>query len=425
MIATFWILAGLMAIGVLLWLLPPLLRHRDSAAELSRDAVNTAVYREQLRELAEDLAAGTLSRAGYEEACRELERRVLEDIPGDIPGTSAKPPAGGLAPKTAVAVGVALPILAFALYFTVGNVQVMLPGGTAGSDAQSPHGAQVEQIRAMVDRLAERMQQEPENVEGWIMLGRSYSALERFDDAARAYANAVARRASDADLLADYADVLAMAQGRSMLGEPEKIVLRALGVDPRNIKSLALAGTAAFERQDYAGAVRLWERILEIVPAESELAQSVRGSIAEARSLSTRQAVPAAAPVPATAASDKPVQRPEAASVSGVVMLAPDIAGRVAPTDTLFVFARAVEGSRMPLAIIRTQAGSLPFKFTLDDSLAMTPGMRLSGHKQVVIGARISKSGNATPQTGDLEALTSPVAVGAKGVNVLIQAEKR
>lgn len=419
MIATFWILAGLMAIGVLLWLLPPLLRRRDSAAVLSRDAVNTAVYREQLRELAEDLAAGTLSRAGYEEACRELECRVLEDIPG----TSARPPAGSLAPTTAVAVGVALPILAFALYFTVGNVQVMLPGGAAGPDAQSPHGTQVEQIRAMVDRLAERMQQEPENVEGWIMLGRSYSTLERFDDAARAYANAVARRTSDADLLADYADVLAMAQGGSMRGEPEKIVLRALGADPRNIKSLALAGTAAFERQDYDGAVNFWERILKIVPAESELAQSVRGSMAEARSLSSKQA-PAAVPVPATAVSDRAAQRSEAASVSGVVMLAPGIAGRVAPTDTLFVFARAVEGSRMPLAIIRTQAGSLPFKFTLDDNLAMAPGMRLSGHKEVVIGARISRSGNATPQAGDFEALTAPVAVGTQDVSVLIQAEK-
>lgn len=415
MIATFWILAGLMAIGVLLLLLPPLLRRRDSVAELSRDAVNTAVYREQLRELAEDLSAGTLSRAGYEEARRELERRVLEDIPD----TSEKPPAGSLAPRTAVAVGVALPILAFALYFTVGNVQVMLPGGAAGPGAQSPHGTQVEQIAAMVDRLAERMQQEPENVEGWIMLGRSYSTLERFDDAARAYANAVARRSSDADLLADYADVLAMAQGRSMLGEPEKIVLRALGVDPRNIKSLALAGTAAFERQDYAGAVKHWERILEIAPAESELAQSVRGSIAEARSLSAKQAVPAAA------ASDKTARRSGAASVSGVVMLAADAAGRVVPTDTLFVFARPVEGSRMPLAIIRTQAGSLPFKFTLDDSLAMAPGMGLSGHKQVVIGARISKSGNAAPQAGDLEALTAPVEVGAKDIKVLIQAEKR
>lgn len=422
MIAAFWMLAGLMAIGVLLLLLPPLLRRRrDSAAELSRDAVNTAVYREQLRELAEDLAAGTLSRAGYEEACRELERRVLEDVPG----TSAKPSASGLAPMTAVAVGVALPILAFTLYFAVGNVQVMLPGGASGSDAQSPHGTQVEQIRVMVDRLAERMQQEPENVEGWIMLGRSYSTLERFDDAARAYAHAVARRGSDADLLADYADVLAMAQGRSMRGEPEKIVLRALGVDPRNIKSLALAGTAAFERQDYAGAVKLWERILEIAPAESELAQSVRGSIAEARALSTKQAVPAAVPMPATAASDKVARQSGAGSVSGVVMLAPGVAGRVAPADTLFVFARPVEGSRMPLAIIRTQAGSLPFKFTLDDSLAMAPGMRISGHKEVVIGARISKSGSATPQAGDLETVTAPVAVGTRGVNVLIGAEKR
>jgi cytochrome c-type biogenesis protein CcmH len=276
----------------------------------------------------------------------------------------------------------------------------------------------------MVARLAARLAKEPDNVEGWVMLGRSYTALSEFAEAARAYGNAVARSGSDAALLADYADALAMAQGRSLEGEPEKIIQRALAIDPNNVKALALAGTAAFERREYVGAVGYWERILKIAPEESEFAQSVRSSITEAEALAKQSGgvAPVARAPKAPAANKAPAGT---GAVSGVVQIAPALAARVAPGDTLFVFARPAEGPRMPLAIVRAQGKDLPFKFILDDSSAMAAGMNLSSQKQVIVGARISKSGSATPQSGDLEGLSRPVAVGATGVTVLVNAETK
>jgi len=203
-----------------------------------------------------------------------------------------------------------------------------------------------------------------------------------------------------------------MAQGRTLKGEPEKLLKRALAADPKNVKALVLAGTAAFDRNDKAGAIRYWERALLVLPAESEMAGRVRESIAEAGgSTEFAQAKPA------------PVQA--GARVSGVVSLHPTLAGKVAPDDTVFIFARAAEGPRMPLAILRKRARDLPVKFTLDDSMAMAPQMKLSAFPRVVIGARVSKTANATPSPGDLQGLSQAVTVGATGVAVTIDSEVR
>ena len=416
----FWLVVSLLMAAALVVLLPPLLRQRAAAPGVSRKATNVAVYRDQLRELELDLAAGVVSRDGFEEAKREIERRLLEDV-GDAPQEPAH--AGSAGRNAAVVVGAALPIVAFVLYFAVGNFQALLPAATANAQ-QGAHSIGEEQIRELAGRLAARMEKEPENVEGWVMLGRSYTALGQFQDAARAYGNAVARSGSDAALLADYADALAMAQGRSLAGEPEKIIQRALAIDPQNVKALALAGTAAFERRDYPAAAEYWERILKAAPEESELAQSVRASIAEAKERASQSG-----PAPAVARAPNPPKaekaQPAGGGVSGVVQIAPALAARVAPNDTLFVFARPAEGPRMPLAIVRAQGKDLPFRFTLDDSSAMASGMNLSSQKQVIVGARISKSGSATPQSGDLEGLSQPVAVGATGVTVLVNAETK
>jgi cytochrome c-type biogenesis protein CcmH len=414
----FWLIAGALVAGALLLLLPPLLRG-SARSTASRRAANVAVYRDQLRELENDLAAGVLSRENYEEAKREIERRLLEDVAHDEDGVKA----GFAGRSTAVVIGAAVPIVAIALYFAVGNFQALLPDSGADRAGAQAHGLSDEQIRELVAKLAARMEREPEKVEGWIMLGRAYLALGQFAEASRAYANAVARSAPDAALLADYADALAMAQGRRLEGEPEKIIARALALDPQNIKALALAGSAAFERRDFATAVGYWERILPLVPPDSEFAGSVQSSIAEAKSLAGQRSAPAAARAADQADSGKP--QPAAGKVSGVVTLAPSLAARVAPTDTVFVFARAAEGPRVPLAIMRAQAKDLPLKFTLDDSSAMAPGMALSTQKRVVVGARVSKSGNATPQPGDLEGFSVPVEVGASNVAVVIDAQRQ
>jgi cytochrome c-type biogenesis protein CcmH len=288
----------------------------------------------------------------------------------------------------------AVPVAALGVYLLVGN-----PGALS---LQFEHQATAQQLDAMVERLAARLRENPDDVEGWKLLGRSYGALGRFPEAVDAYLKAATRAPRDAQILADLADVLAMSRGQSLQGEPEKLVLRALELDPQNLKALALAGTAAFERKDFAGAVRYWERMLPLVAADSEDARSIQASIAEARSLLKPGAVPAAA------------------ALKGTVRIAPDLKAKVSPDDTVFVFARAAQGPPMPLAVKRVKARELPLEFALDDSMAMAPGMQLSGFPRVIVGARVSKSGSATPQAGDLQGASAPVANDASGVSVVI-----
>lgn len=275
---TFWTISALLTAAALLFILSPLLARRERAMATRREA-NLAIYRDQLHELDADLAAGTLSPDDYAKARRELEARLLEEV---VDETTAGAPARRRS-GAALAVSVALPLLAFALYFAVGTPQAILPS-PATSEAAA-HGVTPQQLEALIEQLAARMREDPADPEGWILLARSYRVLGRFADAARAYASATALRPRDAELLADYADMLAMAQGGGMLGEPETIVARALEADPGNLKALALAGGAAFEKKDYAGAIRYWERMLALLAPDSDGARSIEARITEARAL--------------------------------------------------------------------------------------------------------------------------------------------
>jgi cytochrome c-type biogenesis protein CcmH len=412
-VTAFWVSAVLLAAGALLFVLPPLLRRSQAAPGATREATNVAVYRDQMRELEADLAAGTLAQDRYDTARRELESRLLDDVRVSGTGAGAAKP-GRMA---AVAAGIAIPLAAFLVYLAVGTPNALLPR-PAGGDG---HGISQQQIEGMVGRLSARLKENPEDATGWAMLGRTYAVLGRFPEAASAYANAVKRAPPDAQLLADYADALAMTQDRRLQGEPERIIAQALQVDPRNVKALALAGTVAFEKKDFKGAIAHWRTILEVVPPDSDMADSIRDSIADAEKLSggTAQAQPAPKQPPKQAVASAP------GAVSGTVRLAPALAAKVAPADTVFIFVRPAEGPRMPLAVIRKQVRDLPAAFSLDDTMAMSTGVKLSAHPRLIVGARISKSGNAVPQPGDFEGLSAPVKVGDAGVTVVISTENR
>jgi cytochrome c-type biogenesis protein CcmH len=391
----FWTSSALLALAALGLLLRPFIARRHGG--VSRDTLNAAVYRDQMRELDADLAAGTLAKADHERSRRELERRVLEDVTGRPPETAPRAGRGVFIFSAA-----ALPLLALAIYFATGNPRALDP---AQRDAK---GIGAPQIEAMVQKLSERLAQNPEDVEGWKMLGKSYTVLGRFPEAVAAYSKAAMRTPRDAQLLADLADALAMARGQKMKGEPEELVLRALQLDPKNLKALALAGSAAFERNNFRAAARYWERMLPLVPADTEDARTIQANIDEAKSRSKSK----------PAANDA-----VAKGVTGTVKLSPKLAEKVSPGDTVFIFARAAEGPPMPLAVLRRQVRDLPVQFSLDDGMAMAPGMKLSGFPRVIVGARISKSGNAAPQSGDLQGLSGVVANTAQDVAVLIDAE--
>lgn len=402
----FWIIAALLVASALAFVLPSLLGRRRRADAAASDATNVAIYRDQLRELEADLAAGTLGREQYDDAHREIERRVLDDTSGTATVVRTTSPGRG----TVITIAIALPIAAILLYFAVGNPRAMAP-----QPAADGHAITRQQIEGMVERLAARMQESPEDVKGWVMLGRTYAVLDRHAESAAAYANAVKRSPPDAQLLADYADALAMSQGRNLRGEPERLIAQALKLDPDNVKALALAGTVEFEKKDFKRAIIYWERILKVAPPDSEMADSVRSSIAEAQSLAGTITAPAPVKAPAAA--------PAAASVSGSVRLSPGLAAKAAPGDTVFIFARAAQGPRMPLAVLRKQVRDLPAAFTLDDSMAMSPAAKLSSQESLVVGARVSKSGNPAPQPGDLEGLSPPVKAGNTGIVVVIDRE--
>ncbi|MBM3340597.1 MAG: c-type cytochrome biogenesis protein CcmI [Betaproteobacteria bacterium] len=399
----FGIIAAVLIAAALGFVLPPLLkaRCRESVAV---QPLNVAVYRDQLQELEADRRAGTIADEQYERARLELEQRLLDDLVTHAPATRAAR-ASGRAP--AIAVGLAVPLLAVAIYYVVGTPHALAP---APVPADVSKGLTVAQVQVMVSKLAERMKQNPDDPQGWVMLGKAYGAMGRFDDAVAAYAKAVQRVPDNPHLLADYADALAMAHGQSFEGEPEALVMRALKIDPDHPKSLALAGTIAFEKKDYPNAVKHWERLLAGLPADAEVARGVQAGITEAR----ERAGKGGAAQPAAAA---------AAGVSGKVSLAPALAAKAAPGDTVFVFARTAQGSRMPLAILRKKVSDLPLSFTLDDSLAMSPATRLSSVPQVIVGARISKSGDATVQPGDLQGVSKVVNNTQQGVEVVIDTE--
>jgi cytochrome c-type biogenesis protein CcmH len=381
----FWVIAVALAALALALVLRPLFFNRPND-RLSRKDSNIAIYRDQLRELDADLAEGKLSHEDHTRSRAELEARLLADV--DAPEAPARRRAGRGLP---VAIAAALPLAGLALYLAVGNPAALAPRA-------DPHAFDEQQLIALVEKLAARMRDKPDDPEGWKLLGRSYAALGRFPEAFDAYAKAALRKPRDAGLLADMADVLATMRPTRLQGEPEKLVLRALEIDPDNLKALALAGTAAFDRRDFDGAVRHWSRMLPLVEPNSEDARQIQGSINEARSL-------AGAPVRA---------------LNGRVSLAKSLAAQASPDDTVFIFARAAEGPPMPLAVKRVRVRDLPLEFSLDDSMAMAPGLNLSAHPRVVVGARVSKRGTPTPQPGDLQGISAPVANDARGVAVTI-----
>lgn len=361
----------------------------------------------QLRELHE---AGALPREQYDAARAPLEQRMLELV-------MTQPPVRR-APRTLLlGVGAVIVLVAAAGYWWTGSPSQLLSDEAPRNNPHAtgevaPHATDAEQMGAMVDRLAERLQKEPKDADGWAMLARSYTVLERHADALKAYEKAVALAPKDADLLADYADALALKNGRQLAGEPMKWVERALKADPRNLKALALAGSDAYERQDYKGAVKYWQQLVDYGAPDNELVKQMAPGLAQARE---RAGLPAAARKPAPPSAN-------GSSVSGTITLAAALARQAGPDDTVFIFARDAQGnSRMPLAILRKQVRDLPLQYTLDDSLAMSPAARLSGARQVVVEARVSKSGQALPQPGDLRGLSGPVTPGAASVNVEIR----
>lgn len=402
-------LAALFAAVALAFILPPLLRGAKPAAGVVRDEVNSLIYREQLAELRAERERGAMGEDQFQRAVRELERRIVAE--SGAAGTEA--PRGQHA-VAAVVVALAIPLVAGLGYWRLGTPEALVRGDTAHATEAMAQPGQGE-LNDMVEKLWDRLQKAPGDPDGWALLGRSLSALGQYDRAAQAFSRAAQLLPNDANVLADYADALAVTRGRRLEGEPMVLARRALAADPQHLKALALVGAGEFQAGNHAAAAGYWKQVLSLVPPDSEFARQLQASLEEAERL-------AAAGGPAAPAGKAPSKKPveKLAALKGTVSLDPKLAAAAAPGDTVFVIARPADGGRMPLAVARTTVSALPYRFTLDDSMAMAPGMTLSSHAKVVVAARISRSGNPIAQKGDLEGASLPVASTASGLSIVI-----
>jgi cytochrome c-type biogenesis protein CcmH len=436
----FWILsAGLLALA-LLFIVPPLLRSTRVDSAPDQDSLNLQVFQQRLAELDGDLAAGNLDQAQYDAARHDLERELLYDLDT---ADGERPPAADAravpSPWLAVALAVLVPAGAVLAYMQLGDREIIprieaAASGVPGAGPAGHAGTETPPLEVLVQRLADKLAQDPSNLEGWVMLARTYFATDQPAKALGAMERAYALAPKEANVVIAYAEAVAANQANRLDGRPADLIRSALEIDPANPSARWLSGMLAYQEERFTDAADTWQSILdEMDPADSESAQ-IRQMVEEARGRATggspgNQLAGAPAPEAPTAtapvADDPAVAPPPAAEPPAVesqaapagvqvsVQLDPGLAAQTAPTDTVFVFARAASGPPMPLAVQRFSVADLPVSVTLDDSMAMTPAMRLSSFPQVVVGARVSKSGQAMPQTGDLEGLTGPLESAA------------
>jgi cytochrome c-type biogenesis protein CcmH len=403
----FWLIALALVAGVLAWLVTPLLRRSPNVEAPADESATTAVYRDHKRQVEADLAAGAITPDERDAALAEITRRFGEEL------ATAREIAPHVGERTrwiaAMALVACVPVVAGVLYVMLGN-PAAINAAPATTSAQGDAGSDP-QIVAMVDQLAKRLQANPEDGEGWALLGRSYRVLDRYDAAAMAYNEASKRLPPSAPLYVEWAEAVAQGQGRSLAGQPTELLERAIKLEPDNAKALALLGAAAMERGDRPAAIASWTKLRALLPPNSPQVRQIDEALARAGS--TPGEAQAAAPAPRATGT-------AGASVAGRVEVDPKLVRNIAPGDTVFIFARDPEGSRMPLAAMKLRGSDLPRTFVLTDEMAMSPAATISKAGKVVIEARVSKSGDVKPQSGDLSGISASVNPGAKDVRVTI-----
>jgi cytochrome c-type biogenesis protein CcmH len=421
---TFWIICAALLVIAVLFVVLPLWHSTVKDSHVLRDAANLEIFRDQIAEMDADLGNGLLTPELYEQGKRELQARLLEEVKAT--DSAAGPLVRNPHKALAIVLAVLLPLTAVGLYWKIGNWNAFQPqtGHAAAGDMGTVHSA------AALKELEDKVVQNPQDADSLGTLARTYVEQERYADAAKAYGKLSQLVPNDAQLWADFADALAMANGQNLSGRPTLLINTALVLDPNNLKALALGGSAAMERGDYPAAIQYWEHLLKLLQPDSEDAkmiangiQQARGFMAQAKggkSMSGQAMVgqPAGAGQP-TGAEMKPVAAGQE-RITGTVILSDAMKAQASPNDTLFVLARATEGPPMPLAVIRKQVKDLPLQFTLDDSMAMSPQMKLSNFDKVVLVARVAKSGDPMPHPGDLQGMSAILKPGSSGVKLSI-----
>jgi cytochrome c-type biogenesis protein CcmH len=392
--------------AVFLWVL---LRERKPLTQASQASANAKVYRDQILDLDREHDSGHISDEEWQQSRDELSMRLLEDTSAaDDPVAKTEKPAVW----TAVVLAVALPISAMGFYMWVGEPEALNPMAL-----KSPDQVDQKDLAKLAETLADKLQSQPENLQGWVMLGRTYRTLENFDASIKAY-DAALKLSADDDLQLERIEVMAMQSQGNFDGEPWRVIRDILQKDPQHYGALLTAGSASYAERKYADALKYWEQARKPLEANHPDLPGLENAIATVRET---MGLPAkAASIGSSTSSGSAAS--STLNVSGQISLSAALKAKASPNDAVFVYATPANGDRMPLAIMKTTVSQLPLNFTLDDSTAMTPDRKLSTAGEVFIKVRVSKSGNAMPQSGDLTGGSEgPVKVGSKGLKIEIK----
>jgi len=410
---TFWIISAALLLVALAIIAPSLLRSRKVITP-DRNQQNVVIAQEQLTELETDLSNGVLSQEQFEQTKLELEQALLLDLSDEQKAdtvTASRAPGHAALGILAVAV----PVLTVSLYLYLGTPQMVGVDPASVAHQSAGQEGDMPSVAEMMQALTERLQENPEDAEGWYLLGRTHTVLNNYPQAVNAYERLYELAGDQPMVLLSLADALSMSAQGDMRGRPADLISKAVAMEPNNTTALWLAGMSQEQMGNYSKSLGYLEKLEPLLKDDPESGTRVAALIARVRQK--------AAATPIAASAEKSVAK-DATSTAGVavrVSLLPEFQEKVGPEESLFVYASALQGPKMPLAAARLKVKDLPLDITLDDSSAMTPQMRLSNFERVVIGARISRSGNAIATSGDLKGEVSPVTVGDSGtVEVVI-----
>ena len=407
----FWIFAALLIVLALVIILPPLLKKTELEGDDRRNQ-NILIAKDQLAELETSYSNKEVEQAEYEARRDELEQALYVDIDSEVVTKAeyAKPSF-----ITAGFIALIVPLVAVAVYAKYGS-----------SEAADPEKAKIAKnipmtadgkpdVDAMVRGLRAKLDKNPNNPEGWYMMGRSYMALKRYKGAVESYEHLLKLKPNDAKVMLFLADAEAMLKGGDISGRPASLIEQSLKIEPDSITGLWLGGMLAQKQGNHGLAIKRWNKLIPLLGKDVEQIAEVKVMISDSKKkLSPSEATALAQQAPVTPAPVATQKSPTAQSIVVTVSLADELKNQASPSDTVFIYAKAMSGPPMPLAAKRVQVKDLPITITLDDSMAMMPAMKLSAFPQVKIGARVSKSGNAISANGDLYVEKLSVSKGSK-----------
>lgn len=380
---SFWIAVVVLLALALAILLIPLMRTVRGQQSDQRQQQNIQIAREKKRQLETQLKDAEIDQATYDSAYLDLQTSLaLELERGEADSEKSR------GKWMAIVVLLAIPVASVSLYLVFGEYRVVEnPQLALAAPRQQTAAAPQMSLEEMTAAIKQRLSDNPEDAEGWFMLGRTMMARQQYDQAVTAFQRSNDLLADEPGIMFALADALAMQNNGNLLGEPEALVQRGLELAPRFPNGLWLAGMAAEQRQDYKAAHRYWSLLLPLIADNQASSREVRGLLATLEERDPELATVAAAD--------------NAAGINLVVDISAELKARAAPDTAVFIYAKAMQGPPMPLAVRKLQLSDLPVSLTLSDNDAMMPTMKLSSFDQVIVGARVSSSGNPVAQSGD------------------------